>query len=101
MIQETIRTQFEDCTILTIAHRLHTVMDSDRILVIDDGKVAVSITKNFFIKHNVITFILQDFESPATLLENPEGLLTRMVNQTGSFMKKKLLEKVLDKNCVS
>ena len=49
----------------------------------------------------MITFILQDFESPATLLENPEGLLTRMVNQTGSSMKKKLLEKVLDKNCVS
>ena len=40
--QETICSQFEHCTILTIAHRLHTIMDSDRILVIDDGKVAVS-----------------------------------------------------------
>ena len=50
----------------------------------------------------MIPFILQDFDSPAILLENPEGLLTKMVNETGSSMKKKLLEKVLDrKNYVS
>ncbi|XP_063229527.1 ATP-binding cassette sub-family C member 3-like [Bacillus rossius redtenbacheri] len=39
LIQETIRTKFKDCTILTIAHRLNTIMDSNRVIVLDKGRV--------------------------------------------------------------
>ncbi|XP_049916463.1 ATP-binding cassette sub-family C member 3 isoform X2 [Epinephelus moara] len=40
LIQSTIRTQFEDCTVFTIAHRLNTIMDYTRVLVLDKGKIA-------------------------------------------------------------
>ncbi|XP_074089273.1 ATP-binding cassette sub-family C member 2 [Macrotis lagotis] len=39
LIQSTIRKEFSDCTVITIAHRLHTIMDSDRIMVLDSGKI--------------------------------------------------------------
>ena len=39
LIQETVRAAFADCTVLTIANRLHSILDSDRILVLEDGRV--------------------------------------------------------------
>uniref|UniRef100_A0A9L0SLR3 Multidrug resistance-associated protein 1 n=1 Tax=Equus caballus TaxID=9796 RepID=A0A9L0SLR3_HORSE len=39
LIQSTIRTQFDDCTVLTIAHRLNTIMDYMRVIVLDKGEI--------------------------------------------------------------
>lgn len=38
LIQDTIRDQFATTTVITIAHRLHTVMDADLVMVMDSGR---------------------------------------------------------------
>ncbi|XP_061388505.1 probable multidrug resistance-associated protein lethal(2)03659 [Musca vetustissima] len=65
LIQKTIRTKFSNCTVLTIAHRLHTVMDCDRILVMDAGQAV-------------------EFGHPYELLQKPNGVLRSLVDHTGS-----------------
>ena len=39
LLQQAIKEEFRDNTVLTIAHRVNTLKDSDRILVMNDGKV--------------------------------------------------------------
>merc|ERR1712018_638472 len=39
LIQKTIRSEFKHCTVITIAHRLNTILDSDFIAVLSDGKM--------------------------------------------------------------
>ncbi|ETN62869.1 multidrug resistance-associated protein 1 [Anopheles darlingi] len=63
-LQKTIRTEFADCTILTIAHRLNTILDSDRVLVLDKGLVA-------------------ECDSPQNLLANRETIFFSMAKNAG------------------
>ncbi|XP_063224300.1 probable multidrug resistance-associated protein lethal(2)03659 isoform X2 [Bacillus rossius redtenbacheri] len=67
LIQETVRRRFADCTVLTIAHRLLTVMDSDRILVMDAGSAV-------------------ELDRPHVLLQSQSGFLWGMVQETGRAM---------------
>ncbi|XP_067135105.1 ATP-binding cassette sub-family C member 4-like [Centruroides vittatus] len=63
-IQKIIREKFKSCTVLTIAHRLHTIIDSDKVLVLDTGK-------------------LQEFDTPYALLTNVNGTFYNLVKNTG------------------
>lgn len=64
-IQKMLRTRFQGTTLLTIAHRLHTVIDYDVILALDNGKVV-------------------EFGTPAELLEKDDnGLFAGLVDSTG------------------
>ncbi|KAG4077640.1 hypothetical protein HA402_009031 [Bradysia odoriphaga] len=71
LIQETIRKQFTDCTVITIAHRLHTIMDSDKVIVMDAGKI-------------------REFDHPYKLIQMRGGFFRRLLDQTGSTTAKAL-----------
>ncbi|XP_076646648.1 putative multidrug resistance-associated protein lethal(2)03659 isoform X1 [Halictus rubicundus] len=77
LIQQTVRKKFVDCTVFTIAHRLNTIMDSDKIIVMDQGH-------------------LVEFDHPYVLLQK-KGYFYNMVQKTGAAMAYSLTE--VAKNC--
>ncbi|CAG8655987.1 17175_t:CDS:2, partial [Dentiscutata heterogama] len=58
--------EFKDNTVITIAHRLRTVVDYDRIIVMDAGNVV-------------------EFDIPYMLMQKPDGLFKEMCERSGEF----------------
>ncbi|KFQ81939.1 Canalicular multispecific organic anion transporter 1, partial [Phaethon lepturus] len=63
LIQTTIRSEFAACTVLTIAHRLHTIMDSNRVMVLQAGRIV-------------------EYDSPEELLKK-QGVFSAMAKDAG------------------
>eukprot|EP00742_Colponemidia_sp_Colp-10_P009368 GILJ01010209.1.p1 GENE.GILJ01010209.1~~GILJ01010209.1.p1 ORF type:complete len:1421 (-),score=210.50 GILJ01010209.1:229-4491(-) len=59
LIKELIRKEFSRCTVITIAHRLDTIVDSDRVMVFDKGRLA-------------------EFDRPAVLMRQPHSLFAKL-----------------------
>ncbi|XP_043498530.1 multidrug resistance-associated protein 1 isoform X4 [Polistes fuscatus] len=64
LIQRTIREDFKDCTVLTIAHRLNTILDSDRVIVLDKG-------------------LIIEYDAPDVLLRNSSSAFYSMAKDAG------------------
>lgn len=60
LLQTMIRFAFKDCTVLTIAHRINTILDSTKIMVLDNGKLA-------------------EYDTPGVLMEDPQSLFSQLV----------------------
>ena len=66
LMQKVIKKQFADKTVLTIAHRINTVISSDRILVLNNGRIV-------------------EFDSPQRLLQNPDSVFARLYKESGKM----------------
>ncbi|ODM94820.1 Multidrug resistance-associated protein 1, partial [Orchesella cincta] len=65
LIQKTIRKEFKGATVITIAHRLNTILDSDRVILLDKGEI-------------------REFDSPQNLLQNENSLFSQMSKESGN-----------------
>lgn len=79
LIQSLIKSEFPETTILTIAHRLNTIIQYDRVMVLDQGLIA-------------------EFDTPSALLSSELSLFTMLVKSQGNAFFEKMQKLASDKN---
>ncbi|KAI3889461.1 hypothetical protein MKX03_014589 [Papaver bracteatum] len=62
IVQKIITREFENCTVVTVAHRIHTVIDSDLVLVLSEGRVV-------------------EYDTPAKLLERDDSFFSKLIKE--------------------
>ena len=71
-LQDTLATSFAHCTVLTIAHRLQTIVDYNRVMVLNQGRIA-------------------EFDKPSTLLRQRSSMFYAMVSEGGPGLVEQML----------
>ncbi|KAI9594388.1 hypothetical protein BDF19DRAFT_423478 [Syncephalis fuscata] len=66
LIQQTVRNEFTDASLLCIAHRLRTIIDYDKVLVMDAGRLA-------------------EYDSPSVLIQQKDSIFRKLCEQSGEF----------------
>ena len=77
LLQKMIKTEFKTTTVITIAHRLNTIIQYDKILVLDNGKIV-------------------QFDTPLNLL-NQEGIFSTLIRSHGKDFEAKMIELAMDR----
>ena len=71
LLQQMIKTEFKDTTVITIAHRLNTIIQYDKILVLENGRIA-------------------DFDTPLNLIKK-DGLFSGLIKENGPEFERKMV----------
>ncbi|OUM67331.1 hypothetical protein PIROE2DRAFT_40147 [Piromyces sp. E2] len=90
IIQQALRTKFDHVTVLTIAHRLNTIIDYDKILVLQKGEV---------LEYDTPKNLLFEMNEAGELVPRTSTEFSKLVDETGPVNAAMLRQSALDKYC--